>query len=87
MKDIEMKTVCEIEENIIKTIRENDINPLDGLTLSALALRRVIESICRPISIDPNNVTAFICGSIIPASQFKNLLNINTPSNGCGCAK
>ena len=87
MKEIEMKTVCEIEENIIKTIRENDINPLDGLTLSAIALRNVIENICRSLNIDPNDVTAFICGSIIPACIFKNLLNIGNPSNGCGCAK
>jgi len=88
MRDIEMKTIDEMTEVMVKILRENGINPMQAMNLVGYAARRVVTDISRSVLIAPEQSVIMALGGMLPEGYLRELSGqASQPSNGCGCAK
>ena len=88
VRDIEMKTIAEMTEVMVKILRENGINPMQAMNLVGYAARQVVTDISRSVLLTPEQAVITALGGMLPEGYLRELSGqASQPSNGCGCAK
>ena len=88
LKDIEMKTIAEMTEMMVKVLRENGINPMQAMSLVGYAARQVITDIGRSINLSTDQAVIMNLGAMLPDGYLRELAGSGSrPSDGCGCAR
>lgn len=86
LKDIEMKTIAEMTEMMVKVLRENGINPMQAMSLVGYAARQVITDIGRSLNLSPEQAVIMNLGAMLPDGYLRDLAGSGSrPSDGCGC--
>lgn len=88
LKDIEMKTIAEMTEMMVKVLRENGINPMQAMSLVGYAARQVITDIGRSVRLSADVAVIMNLGAMLPDGYLRDLVDSGSkPSDGCGCAR
>ena len=88
LKDIEMKTIAEMTEMMVKVLRENGINPMQAMSLVGYAARQVITDIGRSVNLSADQAVIMNLGAMLPNDYLRDLSGSGArPSDGCGCAR
>lgn len=86
LKDIEMKTIAEMTEMMVKVLRENGINPMQAMSLVGYAARQVITDIGRSLNLSTDQAVIMNLGAMLPDGYLRDLAgSAGRPSDGCGC--
>lgn len=73
-KDLEMKTIAEMADMMSKIIHENDINPMQGMTLVGYAARQVVANIGNSMNLSPQQSVIIALGSMLPNGYVQEML-------------
>ena len=88
LKDIEMKTIAEMTEMMVKVLRENGINPMQAMSLVGYAARQAITDIGRSVNLNADQAVIMNLGAMLPEGYLRELAGSGSrPSDGCGCAR
>lgn len=88
LKDIEMKTIAEMTETMVKVLRENGINPMQAMSLVGYAARQVVADIGRSVNLSVDQAVIMSLGAMLPNDYLRELAGSGSrPSDGCGCAR
>ena len=86
LKDIEMKTIAEMTEMMVKVLRENGINPMQAMSLVGYSARKVITDIGSSINLSTDQAVIMNLGAMLPEGYLRELAgSCRVPSDGCGC--
>ena len=86
VKDIEMKTIAEMTEVMVKILHENGINPMQAMNLVGYAARQVVTDISRSVLLTPEQAIITALGGMLPEGYLRELAgSAQRPSDGCGC--
>lgn len=88
LRDIEMKTIAEMTETMVKVLRENGINPMQAMSLVGYAARQVVADIGRSVNLSADQAVIMSLGAMLPSGYLFNLAgSAGRPADGCGCAR
>ena len=88
LRDIEMKTIAEMTEMMVKVLRENGINPMQAMSLVGYAARQVVTDIGRSVNLSADQAVIMNLGAMLPEGYLRDLAGSSArPSDGCGCAR
>ena len=88
LRDIEMKTIAEMTETMVKVLRENGINPMQAMSLVGYAARQVVTDIGRSVNLNADQAVIMSLGAMLPNDYLRALAGSDSrPSDGCGCAR
>lgn len=88
LRDIEMKTIAEMTETMVKVLRENGINPMQAMSLVGYAARQVVTDIGRSVNLNADQAVVMSLGAMLPNDYLRELAGSGSrPSDGCGCAR
>ena len=88
LKDIEMKTIAEMTETMVKVLRENGINPMQAMSLVGYAARQVVADIGRSVNLSADQAVIMSLGAMLPNDYLRELAGSGSrPSDACGCAR
>ena len=88
LRDIEMKTIAEMTETMVKVLRENGINPMQAMSLVGYAARQVVTDIGRSVNLNADQAVIMNLGAMLPEGYLRALAGRGSrPSDGCGCAR
>ena len=88
LRDIEMKTIAEMTETMVKVLRENGINPMQAMSLVGYAARQVVTDIGRSVNLSADQAVIMNLGAMLPNDYLRDLAGSSrVPSDGCGCAR
>ena len=88
LKDIEVKTIAEMTEMMVKVLRENGINPMQAMSLVGYAARQVVTDIGRSVNLSADQAVIMNLGAMLPNDYLRDLAGGGArPSDGCGCAR
>ena len=87
VRDIELKTIDEMTEVMVKILRDNAINPMQAMNLVGYAARQVVTDISRSVLLTPEQAVIIALGGMLPEGYLRELSGqASQPSKGCGCA-
>lgn len=88
LKDIEMKTIAEMTDMMVKVLHENGINPMQAMSLVGYAARQVVTDIGRSVNLNADQAVIMNLGAMLPEGYLRELAGSGSrPSDGCGCAR
>ena len=88
LRDIEMKTIAEMTEMMVKVLHENGINPMQAMSLVGYAARQVVTDIGRSVNLNADQAVIMNLGAMLPEGYLRELAGSGSrPSDGCGCAR
>ena len=88
LKDIEMRTIAEMTEMMVKVLHENGINPMQAMSLVGYAARQVVTDIGRSVNLNADQAVIMNLGAMLPEGYLRELAGSGSrPSDGCGCAR
>lgn len=88
LRDIEMKTIAEMTETMVKVLRENGINPMQAMSLVGYAARQVVTDIGRSVNLSADQAVIMNLGAMLPNDYLRDLAGSARPAlDGGGCAR
>lgn len=88
LRDIEMKTIAEMTETMVKVLSENGINPMQAMSLVGYAARQVVTDIGRSVNLNADQAVIMNLGAMLPEGYLRDLAgSAGRPTDGCGCAR
>ena len=88
LRDIEMKTIAEMTETMVKVLRENGINPMQAMSLVGYAARQVVTDIGRSVNLSADQAVIMSLGAMLPNDYLRDLAgSAGRPADGGGCAR